>query len=360
MVMDKKRARRVEKEEEERERGSEFAKLPQDCILHVFSFATPRDSCRSAVVSKAFYSCTGADALWERFLPSDYAEILSRAVNPVSSSSKKELYFGLCKPILIDGGKLSFHLERSTGSKCYMVSSRNMWMTWGHVLRHWRWISHSDSRFGEVAELVSVCWFDIGGSINSGLLSKKTWYTVYIVFELASDVYGLNAAPQKVSISLGTYSSDRFITLQQDDDDDDDKEEEEEKGKKKLRDDGWMEIELGDFYNDEGDQGERNIAGKITDKMVSKTFSFDSENDNMLVDIEDRLPRIQAIIHAAEGKPIKSRVLTNWLGEFEHDSYDKDYNYAAQCSKSLQQSKKSADQSTVETRSENCKSSAKS
>ncbi|THU46215.1 hypothetical protein C4D60_Mb09t02600 [Musa balbisiana] len=109
MVMEKKRARRVEKEEEEedeRERGSEFAKLPQECILHVFSFATPRDSCRSAVVSKAFLSCTGTDALWERFLPSDYAEILSRAVNPVSSSSKKELYFGLCKPILIDGSKL--------------------------------------------------------------------------------------------------------------------------------------------------------------------------------------------------------------------------------------------------------------
>ncbi|CAL9165438.1 unnamed protein product [Musa hybrid cultivar] len=259
MVMEKKRARRVEKEEEEeRERGNEFAKLPKECILHVFSFATPRDSCRSAVVSKAFLSCTGTDALWERFLPSDYAEILSRAVNPVSSpSSKKELYFGLCKPILIDGRKLSFHLERSTGRKCYMVSSSSMWMAWRHEWRHWRWISHSDSRFGEVAELVSVCWLEITGSINSGLLSKKTWYTAYMVFKLASGAYGLNAPPQKVSVSLGTYSSDRVITLQQDDDgDDDEQEEEEEQGKRKLRDDGWMEIDLGDFYNDEGDKGE--------------------------------------------------------------------------------------------------------
>ncbi|CAD5166519.1 unnamed protein product [Musa acuminata subsp. malaccensis] len=262
MVMEKKRARRVEKEEEEeRERGNEFAKLPKECILHVFSFATPRDSCRSAVVSKAFLSCTGTDALWERFLPSDYAEILSRAVNPVSSpSSKKELYFGLCKPILIDGRKLSFHLERSTGRKCYMVSSSIMYMAWRHVWRHWRWISHSDSRFGEVAELVSVCWLEITGSINSGLLSKKTLYTAYMVFKLASGAYGLNSPPQKVSVSLGTYSSDSFITLQQDDDDDDDdQEEEDEKGKRKLRDDGWMEIELGDFYNDEGDKGEVRI-----------------------------------------------------------------------------------------------------
>ncbi|URE40301.1 F-box protein [Musa troglodytarum] len=275
MVMDKKRARRVEKEEEERERGSEFA-LPQ-CILHVFSFATPRDSCRSAVVSKAFYSCTGTDALWERFLPSDYAEILSRAVNPVEfSSSKKELYFGLCKPILIDGGKLSFHLERSTGGKCYMVPSRNMWMEWGNEWRHWRRISHSDSRFGEVAELVSVCWLQITDRINNGLLSKKTWYTAYIVFKLTSDAYGLNAPPQKVSVSLGTYSSDRFITLQQDDDDDDDKEEEEEdeeeKGKRKLRDDGWMEIELGDFYNDEGDKREVSIHA------VEATLHLDSSS----------------------------------------------------------------------------------
>ncbi|URE25155.1 F-box protein [Musa troglodytarum] len=253
----KKRASREEKEEDG-EQGSEFAKLPQECVLHVLSFTTPRDSCRSAVVSKAFLSGASSDALWERFIPSDYAEILSRAVHPVEfSSSKKELYFGLCKPILIDGGKLSFHLERSTGGKCYMVPSRNMWMEWGNVWRHWRRISHSDSRFGEVVELVSVCWLDIAGSINSGLLSKKTWYTAYIVFKLASGAYGLNAPPQKVSVSLGTYSSDRFITLQQDDDDEE--EEEDEKGKRKLRDDGWMEIELGDFYNDEGDKGEASI-----------------------------------------------------------------------------------------------------
>ncbi|URE33343.1 F-box protein [Musa troglodytarum] len=295
MVMDKKRARRVEKEEEERERGSEFAKLPQDCILHVFSFATPRDSCRSAVVSKAFYSCTGADALWERFLPSDYAEILSRAVNPVSSSSKKELYFGLCKPILIDGGKLvrmnSFFLTANFSSMSELsfgeidreqvlhgvfeehvddMGARIATLEMDLTFRLQREKGKCKYWFGEVAELVSVCWFDIGGSINSGLLSKKTWYTVYIVFELASDVYGLNAAPQKVSISLGTYSSDRFITLQQDDDDDDDKEEEEEKGKKKLRDDGWMEIELGDFYNDEGDQGEVSINLKQVEALHFK------------------------------------------------------------------------------------------
>ncbi|URE31802.1 F-box protein [Musa troglodytarum] len=248
-----------EEKEEDGEQGSEFAKLPQECVLHVLSFTTPRDSCRSAVVSKAFLSGASSDALWERFIPSDYAEILSRAVHPVEfSSSKKELYFGLCKPILIDGGKLSFHLERSTGGKCYMVPSSSLWMAWGNVWRHWRWISHSDSRFGEVAELVFVCWLEITGSINSGLLSKKTWYTAYIVFKLASGAYGLNSPPQKVSISLGAYSSDRFITLQQDDDDEEE-EEEDEKGKRKLRDDGWMEIELSDFYNDEGDKGEASI-----------------------------------------------------------------------------------------------------
>lgn len=80
----------------------------------------------------------------------------------------------------------------------------------------------------------------------------------------------------------------------------------------------------------------------------------------MLVDVEDILARIQAMIHAAEGKPIESRVLTDWQCELKDDAYDKDYNYAARCSKSLQQSKNRADQSTVETRSENCNSSAKS
>ncbi|CAA2960855.1 serine threonine- kinase STY46 [Olea europaea subsp. europaea] len=46
---------------------------------------------------------------WERLLPSDYENIISRSVNRVDYASKKELYLSLCEsPILLDGGKMNF------------------------------------------------------------------------------------------------------------------------------------------------------------------------------------------------------------------------------------------------------------
>ncbi|KAK1283719.1 Serine/threonine-protein kinase [Acorus calamus] len=58
------------------------------------------DACRASLVSSIVRSASDS----KRFLPSDYMEVLSRAGKPVGFSSKKELYFRLCRPILIDGG----------------------------------------------------------------------------------------------------------------------------------------------------------------------------------------------------------------------------------------------------------------
>ncbi|URE26320.1 hypothetical protein MUK42_06175 [Musa troglodytarum] len=67
------------------------------------------------------------------------------------------------------------------------------------------------------------------------------------------------------------------------------------------------------------------------DKMGDKALSSTSDNDNMLVDVrtmlkkvEDSLPRILAVIHAAEGKPIRSQVLVNWLRELKDAAYEAD------------------------------------
>lgn len=91
---------------EESEGGGHIGRLPEECISHVLSLTTPRDACRSALVSTAFHSAASSDALWKRFLPFDYESILSRAVDPVEYSSKRELYLRLCDSILVDGGKM--------------------------------------------------------------------------------------------------------------------------------------------------------------------------------------------------------------------------------------------------------------
>ena len=79
--------------------------LPQDCISNIISFTSPQDACRSAMVSATARRAGDSDSVWERFLPTDYKQILSRLMSPLVFSSKKELYFKLCNPLLIDEGK---------------------------------------------------------------------------------------------------------------------------------------------------------------------------------------------------------------------------------------------------------------
>ncbi|KAL0286297.1 UNVERIFIED_CONTAM: hypothetical protein Sradi_7152400 [Sesamum radiatum] len=51
--------------------------------------------------------CDANDDDWERFLPPDYREIVSRSVSPLNYATRKELYLKIYDfPILIDGGEL--------------------------------------------------------------------------------------------------------------------------------------------------------------------------------------------------------------------------------------------------------------
>ncbi|RWW59296.1 hypothetical protein BHE74_00033779 [Ensete ventricosum] len=81
-------------------------RLPEGCVAHAIALTSPRDACRFSAVSSCFRSAAAYDTVWDRFLPSDYRSILSRAVRPVVCSSKRDLFFRLCDSLLIDAGKM--------------------------------------------------------------------------------------------------------------------------------------------------------------------------------------------------------------------------------------------------------------
>ncbi|KAL0294896.1 UNVERIFIED_CONTAM: putative F-box protein PP2-B2 [Sesamum radiatum] len=71
--------------------------------------------------------CIADDDDWERLLPLDYQEIVSRSVSPLNYATRKELYLKLCDfPILIDGGEMSFVLDKETGKKCFMIGGKGL------------------------------------------------------------------------------------------------------------------------------------------------------------------------------------------------------------------------------------------
>ncbi|KAG6498902.1 putative F-box protein PP2-B12 [Zingiber officinale] len=266
---------------------SGIEKLPEGCIAHAIAHTSPLDACRSSAVSTTFRAAADSDLVWHRFLPADTLSILSSALRPFEYSSKRDLFFRLCDSILIDGGKMSMWLERSTGAKCYMISARELSIVWGDTPQYWQWISLPDSRFSEVAELMNVCWMEIRGCIQSKMLTPQTTYAAYLIFKLADWSRGLDIPPQEASVTVGLRSSTTLVRLQPRRDTVrarrnrirfgllmpveapavhtlNNGDEAEEVGERDpppptpplARDNGWMEVALGEFYNEKGEDGE--------------------------------------------------------------------------------------------------------
>ncbi|PIN01889.1 hypothetical protein CDL12_25600 [Handroanthus impetiginosus] len=125
-----------------------FERLPEGCISEILSHTSALEASRSSTISKSFKSASESNNLWDRFLPQDCQEILSRSSSPPSSvkyATKKDLYFSLCNnPILLDGGKMSFSLDKRNGKKCFMVGARQLMISWKGC---WDFTYHANSRF---------------------------------------------------------------------------------------------------------------------------------------------------------------------------------------------------------------------
>ncbi|XP_050220682.1 F-box protein PP2-B10-like [Mercurialis annua] len=260
--------------------------LPEGCVANVLSFTGPRDAGRLSLVSSTFKSASESDAVWEHYLPNDYRSIVSSSSDSshllAGANSKKELYLRLCDaPILIDDGRKSFSLDKFSGKKCYMLAARDLMIVWGDTPRYWRWTSELKSRFDEVAELIGVCWLEICGKINVRMLSPDTLYGAYFVFKTTAGAYGFDQ-PVDVTVGLagtegrrrsvyldvegdrqqhyqivvrrvGIFNHSRAVGLQaplpttrEKNDDDHPKE----------REDGWSEIEMGEFFVNGDDDGD--------------------------------------------------------------------------------------------------------
>lgn len=109
-------------------------------------------------------------------------------------------------------------------------------------------------RFEKVAELLNVWWFEIRGKMKTRLLSPGTRYSAYIVFKTVDKCPGLADLPVEVGVGLvGQKIRKQLIYFDGYMDNDSRKERGETRDvmKPNKREDGWMEAELGEFFNEE-------------------------------------------------------------------------------------------------------------
>lgn len=233
--------------------GGLFA-VPEDCVAAIIAFTTPTDACRLALVSRGFQSASESDIIWERFLPSDCDLIISRSDSGeallAEFRKKKRLYMRLAsQPLLVDRASKSFWLEKSSGKKCWMISARSLSITWGDTPIYWKWTSIPESRFPEVAQLLRVCWFDVGVRIQTSMLSPGTQYAAYLVFNMTENAYGFEdtfeASVRSTAGGIITHRVYVDVTHQQ---------ESSTELIPNTRTDGWKELKIGEFFAHAGEE----------------------------------------------------------------------------------------------------------
>ncbi|KAJ7960484.1 F-box protein like [Quillaja saponaria] len=76
------------------------------------------------------------------------------------------LFYCFCSSVLIDGRSKNFKLDKFSTEKSYILSARELSITWSNEPMYWSWISIPESRFTEVAELKTISWLEIKGKIK--------------------------------------------------------------------------------------------------------------------------------------------------------------------------------------------------
>jgi hypothetical protein len=79
--------------------------LPLACLYCVSTFLSPRDVAQAECVSRACREMFGCDAVWERFLPAAYEDVLASATQfPPDLLSKKAVFLHLSRGVLLHDG----------------------------------------------------------------------------------------------------------------------------------------------------------------------------------------------------------------------------------------------------------------
>ncbi|KAJ8513484.1 hypothetical protein OPV22_003918 [Ensete ventricosum] len=145
--------------------------LPESCLAEVLLYLDPLEICRAARLSRAFRGAASADFVWEKKLPKNYGYLMGlasgdRRPGKETSLCKKEIYARLCRPNPFDGGTKEFWLEKSSGGICLSISSKALLITGIDDRRYWKYLPTDESRFGTVAYLLQVWWFEVNGGID--------------------------------------------------------------------------------------------------------------------------------------------------------------------------------------------------
>lgn len=114
-----------------------------------------------------------------------------------------------------------------------------------------------------MAELKLVWWLDVKGTIETKILSPKTTYVAYLVYKFATPRYGFEKKPVDLHVELEESDVGRTFRVFLDPSANIPQ-------FSRERGDGWMEVKLGEFFNEHGDDGKAICSLREVDNYTPK------------------------------------------------------------------------------------------
>ncbi|KAH6754757.1 phloem protein 2-A13 [Perilla frutescens var. hirtella] len=144
--------------------------LPESCLAAVLARLEPPQICRLATLNSAFRGASSADFVWESKLPANYQNVIARVFEEYDDFRKdlckKDIYARLSSPIFFDGGTKEVWLDKMSGKTCMSMSWNGLAITGIDDRRYWTRVLTEESRFGSVAYLQQIWWFEVDGEID--------------------------------------------------------------------------------------------------------------------------------------------------------------------------------------------------
>ncbi|KAF7086839.1 hypothetical protein CFC21_090098 [Triticum aestivum] len=210
------------------------------------------------------------------FLPRNLPRFAKGELPRTPPSSKKELFRRLSdQPALLPHKLMSMQLDRATGAQRFTLSARAL-QNRAPVASLSNCSKGNKRIFSEAAQFYRVNELEIRAKVQRKMLSQNTTYAVYLVFKLEYVYYEFGFPYEVASVGVAGRESTRLVSVQgniKDGDGDGNAPHRhifqgcrgtlscdaitsgEDIHFPRENADGWMEVELGEFHNDEADDG---------------------------------------------------------------------------------------------------------